>query len=96
VVDTVVDRRGTRQVAEAYLQYLYSPAGQEIVAKHHFRPRDAQVLARYGDRFKALEVFTVAEVFGGWNAAHEKHFADGAVFDRVFGIQSGSAPRRAP
>jgi sulfate/thiosulfate transport system substrate-binding protein len=96
VVDTVVDRRGTRQIAEAYLQYLYSPAGQEIVAKHHFRPRDAQVLARYGDRFKSLEVFTVAEVFGGWNAAHEKHFADGAMFDRVFGIQSAPAPRRAP
>jgi len=91
VVDTVVDRRGTRQVAEAYLQFLYSPAGQEIVAKHYFRPRDAQVLARNGDRFKPLELFTVAQAFGSWDAAHEKHFADGAMFDRVFGIRSNSA-----
>jgi sulfate/thiosulfate-binding protein len=91
VVDTVVDRRGTRQVAEAYLQYLYSPAGQEIVAKHYFRPRNPEVLARYRDRFKHLEVFTVAEAFGGWNAAHEMHFVDGGVFDRVFGIKTDSA-----
>jgi sulfate transport system substrate-binding protein len=91
VVDTVVDRRGTRQVAEAYLQYLYSPAGQDLVAKHYFRPRDPQVLARYSDRFKPLQMFTVREAFGGWDAAHEKHFADGGVFDRVFGIKATAA-----
>jgi sulfate transport system substrate-binding protein len=97
VVDTVVDRRGTRQVAEAYLQFLYSPAGQEIVAKHYFRPRDAAVLARHGERFKSLELFTVAQMFGSWDAAHEKHFADGAIFDRVFGIRSNAPPPgRAP
>jgi sulfate/thiosulfate transport system substrate-binding protein len=92
VVDTVVDRRGTRQVAEAYLQYLYSPAGQEIVAKHYFRPRDREVLARHKDRFKELEVFTVAEAFGGWDAAHEKHFVEGGMFDRVFGIKAAAGP----
>ena len=90
VVDTVVDRRGTRQIAEAYLQYLYSPAGQEIVAKHYFRPRDKQVLERHRERFKDLEVFTVAQAFGGWDAAHEKHFADGGMFDRVFGVKAAA------
>jgi sulfate/thiosulfate transport system substrate-binding protein len=98
VVDTVVDRRGTRQVAEAYLQYLYSPAGQEIVAKHYFRPRDAQVLARHKDQFKELEVFTVVEAFGGWDKAHEKHFTVGGIFDRVSGINTdaGSSTGRMP
>ena len=71
VVDTVVDRRGTRQVAEAYLQYLYTPAGQEIAAKHYFRPRNAEVLAKHREQFPQLELFTVDEVFGGWTAAHE-------------------------
>ncbi len=96
VVDTVVDRRGTRQIAEAYLQYLYTPAGQEIVAKHYFRPRNAQVLARYADRFQALDVFTVTEAFGGWNAAHDTHFADGGVFDRIYGIKTNAVAERAP
>jgi sulfate/thiosulfate-binding protein len=88
VVDTVVDRRGTRQVAEAYLKYLYAPAGQEIAAKHYFRPRDAQVLEKYRERFAPLELFTVDQVFGGWTAAHDKHFADGGVFDKIYGIKS--------
>ncbi|HEY0939169.1 MAG TPA: sulfate ABC transporter substrate-binding protein [Steroidobacter sp.] len=85
IVDTVVDRRGTRQIAEAYLQHLYSPEGQEIAAKHYFRPRDAAVLERHKDQFPAIEVFTINEVFGGWAAAHEQHFADGALFDRIYG-----------
>lgn len=84
VVDTVVDRRGTRQVAEAYLQHLYSDAGQEIAAKHYFRPRKAEILARYSAQFPPVNTFTVNEVFGGWNAAHAGHFADGAVFDRIY------------
>jgi sulfate/thiosulfate transport system substrate-binding protein len=84
VVDTVVDRRGTRQIAEAYLQYLYSPAGQDIAAKHYFRPRDPAVLEKYRDQFAGLEQFTVGELFGGWDAAHERHFADGATFDRIY------------
>ena len=88
VVDTVVDRRGTRQIAEAYLRYLYDPAGQEIAAKHYFRPRNAEVLEKYRKQFAPLEVFTVDEVFGGWTAAHDKHFADGGVFDKIYGINS--------
>jgi sulfate/thiosulfate transport system substrate-binding protein len=87
VVDTVVDRRGTRQVAEAYLRYLYAPAGQEIGAKHYFRPRDAQVLEKYRQQFAPLELFTVDQVFGGWTQAHDKHFADGGVFDKIYGIK---------
>jgi sulfate/thiosulfate transport system substrate-binding protein len=98
VVDTVVDRRGTRQIAEAYLQYLYSPAGQEAAAKHYFRPRNPEVLARFQERFKDVQTFTVGEAFGGWNAAHEKHFADGGVFDRIFGMKTNpaAAAERAP
>ena len=84
VVDTVVDRRGTRQVAEAYLNYLYSDAGQEVAAKHYFRPRKAEVLARYGEQFGQIEVFTINQVFGGWEAAHDKHFVDGGLFDRMY------------
>ena len=87
VVDTVVDRRGTRQIAEAYLQFLYAPAGQEIAAKHYFRPRDQQVLEKYREQFAPLEVFTVDQVFGGWTAAHDKHFADGGVFDKIYGMK---------
>lgn len=84
VVDTVVDRHGTRQVAEGYLNHLYSPAGQEIAAKHYFRPRNTEVLARYAAQFPALQLFTVEGIFGGWHEAHAKHFADGGVFDRIY------------
>ena len=83
-VDRVVNRRGTLKVAEAYLQYLFSDAGQELAAKHHFRPRKPEVLAKYSDRFKPLELFTVAEVFGGWSEAQRIHFADGGWFDRIY------------
>jgi sulfate transport system substrate-binding protein len=86
VVDTVVDRRGTRQVAEAYLQYLYTDAGQEIAARHYFRPRNAAILERHRDQFADLHLFTIDEVFGGWDQAHSMHFADGGVFDRIYGM----------
>jgi len=85
IVDTVVDRRGTRQIAEAYLQHLYSDAGQEIAAKHYFRPRKAEILARYSGQFPAVTTFTIDQAFGGWNQAHTRHFADGAIFDRIYG-----------
>jgi sulfate/thiosulfate-binding protein len=85
IVDTVVDRRGTRQVAEAYLQFLYSTEGQGIAAKHHFRPIDPAVLEQHRDKFSELALFTVDEAFGGWAKAHETHFADGAMFDRITG-----------
>ncbi|HEY5757956.1 MAG TPA: sulfate ABC transporter substrate-binding protein [Steroidobacter sp.] len=91
VVDTVVDRRGTRQIAEAYLKYLYEEPGQELAAKHYFRPRNPAVLERHKDQFPALELFNIDEVFGGWKATHEKHFADGALFDRIYG--GGSKPQ---
>jgi sulfate transport system substrate-binding protein len=83
VVDRVVDRRGTRRLAEAYLQYLYTPEGQEIAAKHHLRPRNAQVLARYAKQFPKVNTFTVDEVFGGWTKAQTEHFNDGGQYDQV-------------
>jgi sulfate transport system substrate-binding protein len=83
LVDAVVDRRGVREPAEAYLSYLYDPASQELAAKHHFRPRNAEVLARYVAKFPAVEMLTIAD-FGGWKAAQAKHFDDGGVFDRVY------------
>ncbi|MGH9158674.1 MAG: sulfate ABC transporter substrate-binding protein [Vicinamibacteraceae bacterium] len=84
VVDEVVGRRGTQAVAEAYLQYLYSPEGQEIVAKHHYRPRDPQVAAAHASSFAKVNLFTIDEVFGGWQTAQKTHFGDGGVFDQIY------------
>jgi sulfate/thiosulfate-binding protein len=84
VVDKVVDRRGTRAVAEAYLQYLYSPEGQEIAAKRHYRPRDQAVAARFAGSFAKIKLFTIDELFGGWQKAQKTHFADGGVFDQIY------------
>jgi len=83
VVDRVVDKRGTRKVAEAYLQFLYSPEGQEIAAKHYYRPRDAAVAARHAKTFPAVRLVTIDEAFGGWTRAQKTHFADGGVFDQI-------------
>jgi sulfate/thiosulfate transport system substrate-binding protein len=85
LVDTVVDRKGTRQVAEAYLHFLYSDAGQEIAAKNFFRPRTLAILEKYRSQFPAVDLFTVDQVFGGWSKAQATHFADGAIFDRLYG-----------
>ena len=84
IVDRVVDRRQTRAVAEAYLQYLYSPDGQDIAARHHYRPRDAAVLAKYAASFARITLFTVDDAFGGWAAAQQAHFADGGTFDQIY------------
>jgi sulfate/thiosulfate-binding protein len=84
VVDAVVDRRGTRDVARAYLEYLYSPEGQEIAATHHYRPRDKAVASKYVDAFAAVKLFTIDEAFGGWEAAQKAHFADGGTFDQIY------------
>jgi sulfate/thiosulfate transport system substrate-binding protein len=84
VVDKVVDRRGTREVAQAYLQFLYAPEGQELAAKHHYRPTDKAVAARHASRFPKLDLFTVDEVFGGWTQAQKVHFADGGSFDQIY------------
>jgi sulfate transport system substrate-binding protein len=84
VVDAVVDRKGTREVATAYLEYLYSPEGQDIVANHFFRPRDEQTLAKYSDQYPTVPLFTIDRVFGGWATAQKRHFDDGGVFDRIY------------
>jgi sulfate transport system substrate-binding protein len=83
VVDKVVDKRKSREVAEEYLRYLYSPEGQEIVAHNFYRPRDAAVAAKYEATFPKLELVTI-ESFGGWKSAHAKHFADGGTFDAIY------------
>ena len=84
VVDKVVDKRGTRKVAEEYLSYLYSEEGQDIAAKHYYRPRSATVAAKYAKQFGKVNLFTIDEVFGGWQKAQKVHFADGGVFDRIY------------
>ena len=85
VVDKVVDKRGTRAVAQAYLEYLYSPEGQDIAARNFYRPIDASVAAKYAKQFPKVNLFTIDEVFGGWAKAQKTHFADGGSFDQVFG-----------
>jgi sulfate/thiosulfate-binding protein len=83
VVDKVVLRRGTREVAQAYLQYLYSKEGQEIVAKNYYRPRDPEVAARYAAQYPRLNLVTIAD-FGGWSKAQPTHFGEGGVFDQIY------------
>jgi len=84
VVDRNAERNGTRELAQAYLEHLYTPEGQEIVARHHFRPRDAAVLARHAAKYPRVDLFTIDEVFGGWTNAQRTHFADGGSFDQIF------------
>jgi len=84
VVDKVVDKRGTREVAAAYLEYLYSPEGQEIAAKNFYRPTDEKVAAKYAKNFPKVDLFTIDEAFGGWAKAQKTHFADGGVFDQIY------------
>ncbi len=84
VVDSVVDRRGTRKAAEAYLQYLYSDEGQEIAAKNYYRPRNQNIEKKYAAQFPKINLFTIDEVFGGWNKAQQEHFSDGGVFDQIY------------
>ena len=84
LVDKVVDRKGTRKIAEAYLKYLYVPQGQEIAAKHYFRPRDAAIAAKYQAQFPAVPMVTIDQAFGGWGKANAAHFVDGGSFDRIY------------
>jgi sulfate/thiosulfate-binding protein len=84
VVDKVVDKRGTRKVAQAYLEYLYSPEGQEIAARHYYRPRDTKVAAKYAKQFAKVNLITIDAVFGGWDKAQKTHFADGGSFDQIY------------
>ena len=84
LVDKVVDKRGTRKAAQAYLEYLYTEKGQEIIARNFYRPVDPKIAARFSTQFPKLTLFTIDEVFGGWHKAQTKHFADGGVFDQIY------------
>jgi sulfate/thiosulfate transport system substrate-binding protein len=84
IVDKVVDQKGTRKMATAYLEYLYSPEGQEIAAKNFYRPRSSEVAEKYGKQFPKIELFTIDDVFGGWTKAQKTYFDDGGVFDKIY------------
>ena len=84
MVDKVVDKKGTRKVAEAYLKFWYTAEAQEIAAKHYYRPIDAEVVAKHVSRFPKVSLFTIDEAFGGWQKAQKTHFADGGVFDQIY------------
>jgi sulfate/thiosulfate-binding protein len=84
IVDKVVDKRGTRKVAEAYLQYLYSDEGQEIIARHYYRPTVDKAAKKYAAQFPQVKLFTIDEVAGGWSKAQKSHFSDGGVFDQIY------------
>ena len=84
IVDKVVDKKGTRAVAQAYLEYLYSPEGQEIAAKRYYRPRSAEVAKKYASQFPKVKLFTLGEIAGDWQKAQKTHFADGGVFDQIY------------
>jgi sulfate transport system substrate-binding protein len=83
IVDKVVDKRGTRKEAQAYLDFLFTPAAQEIIAQHHLRPRNADVLAKHASEFRSLKTFTVEQMFGSWQKAQQTHFSDGGSFDQA-------------
>ena len=84
VVDKIAAKHGTTQVAKAYLDFLYTEEGQEIAARHYYRPRSPEVAARYAGRFSKVQLFTIDEVFGGWQKAQKRHFDDGGVFDQIY------------
>ncbi|QGA12023.1 sulfate ABC transporter substrate-binding protein [Acinetobacter wanghuae] len=83
IVDKTVDKNGNRQLAKGYLNYLYSPKGQALAAKYYFRPRDANVAAKYAAQFPTIQTFTIDKVFGGWAKAQKTHFVNGAIYDQI-------------
>jgi sulfate transport system substrate-binding protein len=85
VIEKVVDKRETRKQATAYLEFLFSPQGQEIVARHAFRPRDEKVLQKFANRFPAIRTFSVEQALGSWAEVQARHFADGAIYDQIVG-----------
>ncbi|WP_407728965.1 sulfate ABC transporter substrate-binding protein [Pseudomonas helleri] len=87
VVDKVVDKKGTRAIAEEYLKYLWSPEGQEIAANNYLRPRDQAILAKYNDRFPKVDFLSVEKTFGDWREVQKKYFSDGGVFDQIYSGQ---------
>ncbi|WP_434154853.1 sulfate ABC transporter substrate-binding protein [Pseudomonas sp. JZ134] len=84
VVDKVVDKKGSREVAEGYLKYLWSEEGQRIAADNYLRPRNVEILAQYQDRFPKVDFFSVEQLFGDWRTVQKTHFADGGVFDQIY------------
>jgi sulfate transport system substrate-binding protein len=84
VVDKVVDKRGTRKVADAYLQFLYTDEGQDIIAKNYYRPINSKIAEKYVAQFPKVNLFTINDVFGGWTKAQKTHFADGGTFDQLY------------
>ncbi len=84
IVDKVADKKGTRNAADAYLQYWYTKEGQEIAARNFYRPRDAEIAKKYENAFAKVELFTIDDVFGGWTKAQKEHFADGGIFDQIY------------
>lgn len=84
VIDKVADKRGTRKVAQAYLDYLYTPEGQEIAARNYYRPTDPKIAAKYAKNFPTIKMFTIDDTFGGWTKAQATHFADGGSFDQIY------------
>ncbi|MBY0473505.1 MAG: sulfate ABC transporter substrate-binding protein [Nitrosomonas sp.] len=84
LIDKIVDKKGSRKAAEAYLQYLYSEEGQEIAAKHFFRPTSAKVAEKYAAQFPKIELFNINDAFGDWKTTHNTHFSDGGTFDQIF------------
>ena len=84
LLDKNVDRHNTRVVATGYLNFLYSPLAQDIVGKHHFRPREAKAAAKYAASFKSIPLVTIDQAFGGWKKATAVHFADGGLFDQIY------------
>ena len=87
IVDKNVEKHGTRKAAEMYLMFLYSKTGQDMVARHYYRPRDEDILKQYADNFVSVEMFTIDDVFGSWQKAQETHFDDGGVFDQIYQVQ---------
>jgi len=84
IVDKTADKNGSRNLAKGYLNYLYSPKGQELAAKNYFRPRDSRAAAKYAAQFPKVQTFTIDKVFGGWAKAQNAHFANGAIFDQIY------------
>ncbi len=84
IVDKVVDKKGTRAPAEAYLKFIYTPEGQEIAAQNYYRPRDPAVAKKYESVFPKITLFTIDDIFGGWRKAQEVHFNDGGIFDAIY------------
>jgi sulfate transport system substrate-binding protein len=84
VVDKIAAQRGTTEVAKAYLDYLYSPEGQDIAGKNFYRPRDPQALAKYASQFAKIDLVTIDGAFGGWKVAQPKFFDDKGIFDQIY------------